>query len=731
MRILPLLALVAACSNEPVAELDVYSQANGCFALRAGGRYLAASGTSAGFTASSLQDASSFRLQPADLGTYVLYDAERGYVVADGDGLVRQTELESDMTRTDDDYVSGALWTLNTHSRGGETYALLNERTGRWLATDTTTDTERRAARVTFEAATGCADYPELTLDATGELGRTTWDDGDLYGFVDMHSHLFSNYGFGGAMYHGAPFHPLGVEHALGDCDVAHGEMGKTDFFGYVYDNQGNGGDLEEVLPYMIAGELPFDNHDHHGYPEFTEWPDTNARTTHQTQYYKWLERSYMGGLRLMVQHATSNSVICNITVGEGWSPARYDCEDMTGVDRQLDAAYDMERYIDAQSGGPGQGWFRLVQTPEQARAVIADGKLAVLLGIEVSDLFNCHLTPRPGGPVCDEAHVDEQLAHYYDRGVRVMFPNHKYDNAFTPGDGSDGFIEVGNFINSGHYTNKTEDCPEGIRTVFDGGNVSFSGLLDPRESYMGPPPEDFSELTDDPIETILPFALRLTSGSVEGDYCQNGSFTPIGEYLVDSMMERGMLIEVDHLSEWSYARIFEKLEAADYPAVGTHGNDNNGKLFDLGGTSFGTFGRCHDAANPGSAMNGFNARVQAITDAGNYPSLGFGFDYNGLAHGPRARFGPRSSCTDQESPISYPFTSYDGTVTFTQPHAGERVFDYSNEGMLHIGLIPEYIEDVRKDGATDAELEPLFRSAEGYIRVWEKAVARGADLAR
>ena len=58
-------------------------------------------------------------------------------------------------------------------------------------------------------------------------------------------------------------------------------------------------------------------------------------------------------------------------------------------------------------------------------------------------------------------------------------------------------------------------------------------------------------------------------------------------------------------------------------------------------------------------------------------------------------------------------------------------MFDYSNEGMLHIGLIPEYIEDVRKDGATDAELEPLFRSAEGYIRVWEKAVARGADLAR
>jgi hypothetical protein len=100
MRILPFLALIAGCSNEPVAELDVYSQAHGCFALSAGGRYLAASGTQVEFTASDLEDATAFRLQPTDLGTYVLYDPDRGYVVADGEGLVRQTQVESDMTRT-------------------------------------------------------------------------------------------------------------------------------------------------------------------------------------------------------------------------------------------------------------------------------------------------------------------------------------------------------------------------------------------------------------------------------------------------------------------------------------------------------------------------------------------------------------------------------------------------------------------------------------------------------
>ena len=44
--------------------------------------------------------------------------------------------------------------------------------------------------------------------------------------------------------------------------------------------------------------------------------------------------------------------------------------------------------------------------------------------------------------------------------------------------------------------------------------------------------------------------------------------------------------------------------------------------------------------------------------------------------------------------------------------------------------LLPEYIEDVRRDGVTDQDLEPLFRSAEGYIRVWEKSVRRSREMA-
>ena len=72
-----------------------------------------------------------------------------------------------------------------------------------------------------------------------------------------------------------------------------------------------------------------------------------------------------------------------------GQKPA-YDCDDMPAVDRQLAAAKPMEQYVDAQYGGPGQGWFRIAYSAAEARQIINSGKLAVVLGIEVDELFGC-----------------------------------------------------------------------------------------------------------------------------------------------------------------------------------------------------------------------------------------------------------------------------------------------------------------------------------------------------
>src|SRR5690606_29128629 len=124
-------------------------------------------------------------------------------------------------------------------------------------------------------------------------------------------------------------------------------------------------------------------------------------------------------------------------------------------------------------------------------------GDMAVILGIETSDLFDCRLVPRADSPTCDDTYLLQQLDHYYDLGVRVLFPVHKYDNAFSAGDGDRAFIELGNFFNSGHWSNFVEEgCPD-IDVVFDEGPVEFGGLNMPRDVYMSAPPNDFSGFPD------------------------------------------------------------------------------------------------------------------------------------------------------------------------------------------------------------------------------------------
>ncbi len=710
--------------------VDPNAFANGCWSLRSDDGVLAQNAAGDGY-AWAADGAARFFLKASDLETFLLYDEERGYLVAETGPMLRQTSLQSDVLLVDDSYVSGAEWVLAQSPVDPARVQLVNRRTGGFLGADGLVVDESDAIAVAFEPATDCVEHPELTLDASGEITLTEFEDGTLYGIVDTHSHIHSNFAFGGGgIFHGGAFHRLGVEHALPDCALYHGENGRKDFFGYAFDSAGaDGADIASLVPDLLAGELSMDNHLTAGYPDFTEWPDGPRRSTHQTQYWRWLERAYLAGLRLEILHATTNSVICHMTAGSGIQPVRYSCDDMVAVDRIIEESYAMERYIDAQFGGEGQGWFRIVMSPAEAREVIAAGKMAVVLGIETSDLFQCRITPYEGDAVCDEAYVAQQLDAYYELGVRAIFPVHKYDNAFSAGDGDRAFIELGNFFNSGHWSNFTLDCPEDVPAIFDHGDVQFGGLNMPREQYDAPPPHDFSNFPNSPLATAFPFLEDIQAPPLVGAYCQNAGLTPLGETLMHEMMARGMIIEVDHLPQRSYERAYELLEEADYPAAGTHGGVFDGRLYALGGISKTGLGRCRDAANPGTMLERLAEHIALIEANGGYPGEGFGFDLNGFAGAPGPRFAEGACETPQEDPVTYPFLSYAGDVEFTEPSVGNRVIDFNTEGMVHIGLLPELLEDARRDAVTESDLEPLFRSAEAYIRMWERAEERAAAL--
>jgi hypothetical protein len=72
---------------------------------------------------------------------------------------------------------------------------------------------------------------------------------------------------------------------------------------------------------------------------------------------------------------------------------------------------------------------------------------------------------------------------------------------------------------------------------------------------------------------------------------------------------------------------------------------------------------------------------------------------------------------------VTYPITTRTGGQ-LQQSRAGNRVFNYNTEGLAHFGLLPEMIQDLKNIGLTERDLDPLFRSAEGYIELWEKAIA-------
>ncbi len=719
----------------PSAEVSpVYHLANRCFAVGVAGQdaWLTARDGHYAFEPGPFQKADRFFLKASGLGTYLFYDDERSYLVSDGGALDRRAELLSDVVLIDDTFESPAEWEILTEDAKDKTrFRVRQLRSGRYLGTSGLVDGLDEAGEFTLLEVSGCAEFPEAPLDATGRPAKgNKFPDGSLFGVVDTHSHILSNFAFGGGgMFHGAPFHPLGIEHALPDCAFVHGEEGRRDLFGFGFDNMD--GDITTLLPVLLTGETVEANHVTAGWPEFTDWPSTWGSSTHQTQYYRWLERAYLAGLRLVVQHATSNRIICDLTTGLGSQRARYACDDMVAVDRIITETYAMQDYIDAQEGGPGKGWFRVVTSPAEARLEIERGNMAVILGIETSNLFDCYLTPPPGQERCSEQDVLDALDEYHARGVRALFPVHKYDNGFSAGDGDKVIIELGNFAQTGHWLNfETENCPD-VPTVFDRGRSFFSALIDVRDDYLAPAPNDFSNFPNDPLGTIFSAVgvLDLLAGPTDEEVCQATGLTDLGEFLIREMMRRGMIIEVDHLPRRSYQRAFEMLEEADYPAAGTHGLNNRGKIYELGGVSKSGFGRCRNPNQAATVDDGYQSRIQQIRDAGGFPAEGFGFDLNGFAGGPRPRFGPDGCSSPQSDPVTYPFTSYAGDVTFHPPALGNRIADFNTEGMAHIGLFPELIEDIRGDGVTDEELEPLFKSAEGYIRMWEKAEKRAKVL--
>jgi microsomal dipeptidase-like Zn-dependent dipeptidase len=518
--------------------------------------------------------------------------------------------------------------------------------------------------RLRITRARGCRRFPEAAVGATGKPGRHTRRDGSVIGLADAHLHVPAALRAGGLVVSGENFNRFGVTEALGRDPDVHGSDGSLDVTGNL----------------LRSGE-PTGTHDTNGWPSFTGWP-TFDTYTHQQVYYRWLERAWRGGLRLVVAQTVEDESLCNIEPRKSHS-----CNETETVELEIKQLRALQGYIDAQSGGRGRGWFRLVTSPQAARRVTARGRLAVLIGVESSNPLGC--SEFQGQPNCDRADIDSGIEHLRRIGVRTMFVAHWVDNALA-----------GAALEGG-------DKGQFIAAL----NLSQTGR--PFSTGACPHPEQGEEVQPAaPLPGVEPVsgAAPVTTPVSGGRQCNTRGLTDLGDYAVRRMMDNHMLIEVDHLSEWAREQVLAIAEERGYPLISSHTGTGGlwtegelTRLFALGGFATATI---DDAAKmPGKVLAFKSQSVGLGSDTGGFNAL--------PAPDPAAK------------PLPYPFRSFTGRVRFTRQRTGTRTFDLNADGMAHYGLLPDLLADVRRRKRGKAALGVLFGSVDAYLRTWARAVAR------
>ncbi len=734
---------------------DRYAPANGCWSLRSvtSGKLVSLSGTTYSATGST---GAAFRFQAFDLGKYLLFTpqqhflataanpaptqeaakAVKGMLAGTGDEYEREVRAAADtvidtgvsavevgtaplVAQLRGDKVvdaagasAAAEWVVKkvgahfvlqqAYDDGDDAVTgpldppisatIVSTRTG--VLTAGTGAVTTAAAQFDLVAAKGCAVWPESGTGVTGPVAKGATGYAETKGYVDAHLHTMAFEFLGGRVICGRVWHPYGISTALQDCPdhkVANGQ----------------GAVLEDVL----SGQNPVTGHNTDGYPKFTFWPHYNS-LTHQQVYYKWVERAWRGGLRMYTNLLVQNGQLCEI-----YPLKKNTCDEMETVALEANRTRELERFIDAQYGGPGRGWYRIVTDPLQARRVINSGRLAVVMGIEVSRPLGCRAYYT--GPSCTAAQIDQRLSEVYKLGVRQMEMTNKFDNALTGVTGDSGstgvIVNNGNYKETGHFWEMTS-C------------TSPFGPVQHDEQQYNVADESGDEVGRD---AIFGAVLKTTGASGAapvypgGPQCNAIGLSALGKAFLDGLMKRGMIFDPDHMSAVARQQALDYVAAHHYSGiVSSHSWADDANYFQilrLGGV-------VTPHAGGSSGFLGKWELLRKHADKRFLFGIGWGSDISGFS----AQGAPRNPAKGKG--VSYPFTGLGGT-TITKSHTGDRTWDINTEGVEHYGLYPDWVQDVQVqanqigDGA--AFTKDVQNGAEAYLQMWERGIGVPGDACR
>ncbi|CCK75291.1 conserved hypothetical protein [Oleispira antarctica RB-8] len=687
----PTAAQIAAAQN------SVHELAQGCYAIQspANGKYmnrfhqggLVDNGLSYQFKATSAASAAHFYLKPTSYFHYMLTDQDGRYLASHLPNEVSAGRYAGKFAqwRVGGQYQTDGSYRYSFHSIGLNKVLRHNYGGLGWYANggayvlDILNPANANSETgFNLVAQNDCKPFPEADLNVDESVSQASDVNAPVRGAIDPHTHITSYEFMGGKFLHGEPFSPWGIETALRDSAEIHGPDGALDIIGNLmgFDNLDN-------------------RYDTAGYPDFPAWPASKS-LSHMQYYYKWVERAHKGGLKMMVSLLVENEVLCNVQ--KTVNPASWinpnNCQTSKSIDLQIQRLNEMQTYIDAQQGGPGKGFFRLVSTPAQARQVIAEGKMAILMGIEASELFDCGIRD-----YCTKETIEAQLQKVYSAGVRTMYPTHRFDNQFGGARQEDGFINVGQWLATGRFF-ETEACDAETR-----GRNFTSG---------------FPLIGNVPVIKDILNVIGLNPVYDETQpLCNRHGLSDLGVYLINRMIDMGMIIEMDHMSTKTANAVMDIVKARNYSGVISGHSwlnsaaDGSPHAVQKGIATQG--GVLAPYNSPSTSLQGGIDRYLTLYEATPFlNAVPFSTDMGGIGHQAPARDDAATN------PLLYPFITEEG-IEINKQTTGNRTFDLNNEGLAHYGLVADHIQDIREQ--TPARIyDSVMNSAEAYLQMWERA---------
>jgi hypothetical protein len=665
----PQLSSVPVSPAHAATPSNRYNMFNACYGVQSTrtGRWLTGANTPT-FTASTIGAGEPFYFKPTALGRYMLYSRAGTFL----DGAQSAVTYAAQPGPTNDWVATmpgAGLFRLAIPSKG--------------YLTDS-------ASRATLGAAgtplrlklrTGCTPFPEVSTNVSGNPFSGVTKEQEVRGFIDAHMHGMAFEFLGGDVHCGRPWSPYGVTVALRDCP----------------DHMATGG-KGAVMEAFLSGKP---THDPIGWPTFKDWPAPES-LTHEGTYYKWIERSWRAGQRVMVNLLVENNKLCQL-----YPLKRNSCDDMDSIRLQAKDMRELEQYVDAQNGGPGKGWYRIVTNPDQARQVINAGKLAVVMGIETSVPFGC--TQKLGVPdlKCTDSSIDSQLDQVRKMGVSQMELVNKFDNALSGVAGDSGA--------TGYLVNSANTLETGSPWRMQTCNPNDPEIHDKDQDNSVPVPSG-----DIPAQDALFGAVAKFSGVAlpalpiypAPHHCNEMGLTNLGAHTIEGLAKRHMLFDPDHMSVKARKASLDLVESMKYSGVLS---SHSWSTPDAYPRIYADKGFITPYAGDSTGFVEKWKRHLTWANPTTYWGFGFGADINGLG----AQGNPRpNAATDR--PVTYPFTTLGG-VKVDKEVSGQRVYDINKDGVAHYGLYPDWIQDLKMLAGPDI-VKDMARGPEAYLQMWERA---------